>query len=408
MSEKRSLFQKIFGTKSNDTGKTFQKFEMISDTSSTFFSWDGNLLQSDIIRSCIRPKANSIGKLNAQHIRGYGEEMKINPAPYIRELLQNPNPYMSMQDFLMKMTWQRELNHNAFAYVKRHPDGFPEQLYPIPTTSVELLESGNDVFVKFQLRAGKTMTVPYEDVIHLRKDFVNNDFFGESGYTSLGSLMEVINTTDQGIVAAVKNSAVIRWLLKFKSVLKPADKEIQVKEFVSNYLSISNEGGAAASDPRYDVEQVKQDNFVPNASQMKESIQRLYSYFGVNDAIVQNKYTEDDWNSFYESEIEPVLIQLSNAFTNAFFSRKERGFGNRVVFEAKNLAYASMTTKLRLVAMVDRGALSPNGWRAIMNLPPVPGGDEMIRRLDTAAIDDVEFPKEGAEIPNDNTGDEGV
>ena len=402
MSEKRSLFQKIFGSSKQDKG-VFKHFEMISDASSAFYAWEGNLLDSDIIRSCIRPKANAIGKLNAQHIRGYGEEMRINPEPYIREVMQNPNPYMSMQDFLMKMTWQREINNNAFAYIKRDQNGYPEYLYPLPALSVELLERGEEVFTRFQFRGGRTMTVPYGDIIHLRKDFVNNDFFGESGTSALRPLMEIINITDQGIVAAVKNSAIIRWLLKFKSVLKPADKEMQVKEFVSNYLSISNEGGAAASDPRYDVEQVKQDNFVPNASQMKESIQRLYSYFGVNDSIVQNKYSENDWNSFYESEIEPMLIQLSNAFTNAFFSRRERGFGNRIIFEAKNLAYASMTTKLRLVAMVDRGALSPNGWRAIMNLPPVPGGDEMIRRLDTAAIDDVKFPKEKEDETDEQT-----
>jgi hypothetical protein len=38
--------------------------------------------------------------------------------------------------------------------------------------------------------------------------------------------------------------------------------------------------------------------------------------------------------------------------------------------------------------MVDRGALTPNGWLAIMNLGPVEGGDVPIRRLDTALVDD--------------------
>jgi len=123
---------------------------------------------------------------------------------------------------------------------------------------------------------------------------------------------------------------------------------------------------------------------------MKEYIQRLRSYYGVNDAIVQNKYSEDDWNAFYESELEPIVIQLSNAFTRAFFSRRERGFGNRIIFEASNLAYASMETKLKLVQMVDRGAMTPNEWRLVMNLGPIEGGDKPIRRLDTAVVDTVE------------------
>jgi hypothetical protein len=163
---------------------------------------------------------------------------------------------------------------------------------------------------------------------------------------------------------------------------------MQIEEFVKNYMSIANQGGAAASDPRYDLEQVKDNNFVPNAAQMKESIQRLYSYFGVNDAIVQNKYDEDQWNAFYESEIEPIAIALSDAFTKAFFNRRERGFGNKIIFEANSLQYASMTTKLGLVQMVDRGSMTPNEWRNVMNMGPIEGGGKPIRRLDTAQVND--------------------
>lgn len=383
--EIRSLFSKIFGNKKpNDPA--MKRFELINSSSSTFYAWNGKIFDSDIVRAAIRPKANAIGKLNAKHIQGYGEGMKINPSASIREILEQPNPYMSMQDFLSKMTFQREINHNAFAYIKRDDQGFATEVYPIPYSGVELFEKEGMLFLRFMFRTGQYMVASYDDIIHLRKDFNDHDFYGESGTIALNNVMEVINTTDQGIVNAVKNSAIIKWILKFKAVLQPKDKALQVTEFVNNYLSIANEGGAAASDPRYDLEQVKDNNYIPNAAQMEKAIQRLYSYFGVNDAIVQNKYTEDQFNAFYESELEPIAIQLSNAFTRAFFSRRERGFGNKIIFEASNLAYASMGTKLKLVLMVDRGALSPNEWRLVMNLGPIEGGDAPIRRLDTAVV----------------------
>jgi hypothetical protein len=47
---------------------------------------------------------------------------------------------------------------------------------------------------------------------------------------------------------------------------------------------------------------------------------------------------------------------------------------------------ASIGTKLNLLQMVDRGAMTPNEWRAVFNLIPVDGGDTPIRRLDTAAV----------------------
>ena len=79
-------------------------------------------------------------------------------------------------------------------------------------------------------------------------------------------------------------------------------------------------------------------------------------------------------------------MQLSNEFTRKLFTRRERGFGNKIVFEASNLQYASISTKLNLVQMVDRGALTPNEWREALNLHPIEGGDEPIRRLDTAVV----------------------
>ncbi len=69
---------------------------------------------------------------------------------------------------------------------------------------MELLEYQNELYAKFRFRTGKTMTVPYEDLIHLRKDYNDNDIFGDSGINSLNNLMEVINTTDQGIIKAIK------------------------------------------------------------------------------------------------------------------------------------------------------------------------------------------------------------
>ncbi|HDR5258607.1 TPA: phage portal protein, partial [Bacillus anthracis] len=68
--------------------------------------------------------------------------------------------------------------------------------------------------------------------------------------------------------------------------------------------------------------------------------------------------------------------------------RRERGFGNKIIFEAASLQYASMSTKMNLVQMVDRGAMTPNEWRSILSLGPIEGGDKPIRRLDTALVKD--------------------
>ncbi|PEA33340.1 phage portal protein [Bacillus toyonensis] len=399
------LFDKIFGKKQ---APTTTRFEMINDNGGGFFAWNGDIYQSDIIRACIRPKAKAVGKLIAKHIRDNSTEFKVNPDSYMRFLLEEPNPLMTGQMFQEKMAVQLELNHNAFAYIKRDDFGYPTEIYPIPCTTVEVVEGAQgDIFLKFYFKNGKLMTIPYTDIIHLRKDFNDNDFFGEHPGNALAQLMEIVTTTDQGIVKAIKNSAVVKWILKFKSVLKQEDIDSQVKNFVNNYLNISNDGGAASSDPRYDLEQVKPEAFVPDSKQMQETVQRIYNFFNTNENIIQSKYNEDEWNAYYESEIEVFAMQLAGEYTRKLFSRRERGFGNKIIFESSSLQYASMSTKMNLVQMVDRGSLTPNEWRAILSLGPIEGGDKPIRRLDTALVKEGNVTDEGGD-DNEQDGKEGT
>lgn len=368
--------------------QTVTHFEMVNGVGGDFYSWDGKLYKSDIVRACIRPKSKAIGKLVAKHIRDGMSEFKVNPDTNIRFLLEEPNPLMTGQVMQEKLATQLELNGNAFAFIKRDELGYANEVYPIPCMSVEVVEGGTgSVYLRFYFSTGKRMTIPYEDIIHIRKDFNTDDFFGESPADALMPLMNIVNTTDQGIIKAIKNSAVIKWILKFHQQLKPKDVDSAIEDFISKYMSIEkNKGGAAYSDPRYDLEQVKPESFVPDSKQMQETMQRIYNFFNTNEKIVQSKYSEDEWNAYYEAEIEPLAMQLASEFTRKLFSRRERGFGNKIIFEAASLQYASMSTKMNLVQMVDRGAMTPNEWRAILSLGPIEGGDKPIRRLDTAQV----------------------
>ncbi|MDG0933684.1 phage portal protein, partial [Bacillus paranthracis] len=153
-----------------------------------------------------------------------------------------------------------------------------------------------------------------------------------------------------------------------------------VKDFTTNYLNIDSEmGGAAAADGKYDIQQVKNESYVPNEKQISETIKRIYAYFGTNEKIVMSNYSEDEWNSYFEAEIQPFSMQLSNEYTRKIFSKRERGFGNRIIFEASSLQYASMSSKLGLVQFVDRGIMCANDVLEILNMPPIEGGDKYIR-----------------------------
>ena len=378
-----SFFSRLFN---RSTSKT--RFELIEDKGNGFYTWNGNIYKSDIVRACVRPKVKAIGKLIPQHLRNSKEQgFAVNPEVYIKFLLEEPNPYMSGQVFLEKMAMQLALNNNAFALIVKDENGYPVEMYNIQCTGVEAIYDNIGLLhLKFYNNNGKTVTYPYSDIIHIRQDINENDIFGESPRDALLPLMNVITTTDQGIIKAVKNGGVIRWLLKFNQVLRPEDIKKQTNEFTESFLSSEKSGGAAGIDSKVDATQVDPKDYVPNAAQMDRTTKRIYSLFNTNEKIVQSNYSEDEWNAYYESEIEPLAMQLSNEYTRKIFTRRERGFGNKIIFSANNLQYASMNTKLQLLQMVDRGAMTPNEWREVLNLPPIENGDKVIRRLDTAEV----------------------
>lgn len=368
-------------------------YKMIYDMGNGFYMWDGNMFKSDIVRACIKPKTKAIGKMIARHVRTTEKDGKksveVNPLPYMRFLLEEPNQFMTGQMMQEKVANQLALNGNAFVLIIRDSFGVPCGLYPIPCTSVEAkYDEQSNLYLKFYYRNGKFSQFPYTEIIHIRDDYMENDVFGESPAPALVALMNVVTTIDQGIVNAIKNSAIVRWLLKYTTSMREEDLRVNAEKFAQNYLAISsNKMGVAAVDAKADAIQVKTDDYVPNASQVDRQLDRIYAFFNTNDKIVHSIYSENEWISYYEQCIEPIGTQMANEYTRKLFSRRERGCGNKIIFESSNLTFASMQTKLQLIQYVDRGVMTPNEVREFLCLAPIDGGDVALLRKDTGKLD---------------------
>lgn len=389
------------------SNKRIAGVELMQQIGNNYLSWNGTIYNSDIVRSCIRPKVKATGKLVAKHLRETIDQeghvdLKVNPSNAMKLLLEEPNPLMTGQMLQEKLATQLCLNSNAFALIIRDDMGNPVEIYPVVARTAEAVysESGR-LSLRFVMNNNKIYTFPYEDIIHLRQDFNENDIFGTPIAPVLTPLLEVVTTTDQGVINAIKNSSIVRWLLKFSNSMRKEDLKSQAKDFADNFLATSEGMGVAAVDAKADATQINPTDYVPNADQMDRTTKRIFDLFNTNGAIVSSDYTENQYNSYFDAEVEPVLIQLGGEYTRKLFTRRERVFGNKIVFEASSWDSASISTKLNLQAMVDRGALTPNEWRATFNLAPVPGGDDPIRRLDTAAVDSSEKSTEGGSTDED-------
>lgn len=358
----------------------YSRWKELGTYNSIFSSFGQDIYKSEIVRSCIRPLAEHTSKAN----------VKCTDKRIEKLLNVNPNEFMNGKDFLSKVRTKLEIKNTAFIYLAKDDTGKIVSFYPVPFSYFEAVEYQNGLFIKFYFAGNETreLVLPWTDLAVLRKDYNDSDISGDDN-TPILNMLELINTTNQGIGNAVKATANLRGILKStKAMLSAEDIKKNKEAFVKDYLSLENEGGIASLDSTQEFTPIKMEPTITNHEQMKEFRENVYRYFGVNDSIIMSDYTEEQMEAFYEARIEPFLVALSLELTRKIFTKREQGFENHVVYESNRMQYASNSTKLAMVALVDRGALTPNEWRQIFNLAPVEGGDVPIRRLDTAVVDE--------------------
>jgi len=312
---------------------------------------------------------------------------------------------MNGKDFLYKVRTMYEVQNAAFILINRNNLMQVTGFYPIPYNSIEALKSDKgNLYIKFYMPDSQETIIAWEDLAVVRKDYFKSDIIGDDN-NSLIETLDLINTTNQGIANAVKSTANLRGIIQTKKAMLKDDNVKAMKDkFVEDYMNVSNEGGIAALDSTYDFTPLTMSPTVTNWAQMKEFRENVYRYFGISENVILSKANESEWDAFYESKIEPFLLALGLELTSKIFTDRELSLKNEVMFESSRMAYASNATKLAMVSMVDRGALVPNEWRQIFNLPPLPGGDEPLRRLDTITVSEAD--KKAKDEPKDKAEEE--
>ena len=363
--------------------RTRTKTELINEPVSGFSMYGGDAYSNDIFREAVDAIARNAGKLKGSHVVTYAGERHETTDGRLNRLLQTrPNRYMSSYDFLYKLTTRLFLYNNAFAYIDRDERGNVRALYPITATHVDILsDATGSLFCGFMLRDGREVTLPYDDIVHLRRFFNENEILGEDN-TAIASGIELAQTQNDGITSAIRAGASIRGILSFTQIMSPTKLKEEKDAFVKDYLELGNEGGVIATDQKMSYTPIDHKPVLLDADQAKEIKTKLYNYLGLTESIVNSSYTEDEYAAFYESTLEPIAIALSQEFTAKVFNDREQAFGNSIVFESGRLQFTSNKTKVSLIAqLAPYGLLTINQALEILNLPSVADGDKRLQAL---------------------------
>jgi len=358
-------------------------FEMLTGYSPVFTNAPESIYEMELIRTAIHSFATFCSKLKPE-IRGTAFRHLE------RQLQFRINPYMDTAKFLYRIATILEVNNNAFIIPLENAAGEIVGFYPLLPQNCEIIEKNRMFYLRYMFSNGQQATIELERVGILTKHQYSDNFFGDSN-SALRSTMDLIHTQNQGIINGVKNSASIRFLAKIANILKPEDIKAERERFTEDNLRADNKTGMIIYDNKFsDLKQVDSTPFTINAAQMKIINENVYNYFGTNEAILQNKYDEDGFDSYYEGKIEPFAVQLSLVISIMIHTDRELSHGNAFILTAKRLSYASNKTKLQLsTQLFDRGLLSRNGVMDIWGLPHVENGEMFYIRKEYAALEDL-------------------
>ena len=379
-----SLLDRIF----KNNKQAVAKAELVRDNTAVFTSWSGNAYLNDIYRGAVDAIARNAGKLHGAHIVKYDGVKRETESKLNRLLQVAPNEYMNSYDFIYKLATHYYLFNNSFAFINRDLNGNIQSIYPVTCTQADFIaDTRGELYIQFRFKNGKTVILPYRDIVHLRRNFNSDELLGDTNEALIPAL-ELAHTQNEGIINGIKSSANIRGILKYTQILAPEKLEQEKEKFIADYLSMNNSGGVVVTDPKTEYTPINSTVANIDAEQLKTVQTKIYNYLGVTEEIVNSSYDENQFNSFYESVLEPFCLQLSLEFTRKLFTERELAFGNCIVFDSGRMIYSNNGTKVNLIKeLLPYGVLTINQALEILNLPPVADGD---KRLQTLNVVDAE------------------
>ena len=377
-------------TRKKKSQETVSGFKLIHDLKVPLVPFGENIMKSDVVMISVDRVASQCAKLKARYIKVDEKGVQSEKNGKLSFLLKHqPNKLMTPYQFIYKVVSLLLLNNNAFVYPVYDKETLEiEKLVPLNPTIVEPLEyTNNEHTYKLYFEDGQVYEIPIENIIHLKRFYSKSDFFGgNNAISEHDALLKTLKTNDaliQGVHSAINSSFQIKGILKINGMLKEADKNKQIEEFTRAVKKAeTTDSSIIPMDAKADYTPLTTEPKLVDEPTLHFIQSKILDYFGVSEAIFNNSYNEDQFNAFYEATVEPIAIQLSEAFSLGLLTNNQLERGEEIIFFSERLQYASWNTKVGAIEkLMGLGIMSLNESRGLLGLEPIEGGDKRLQSL---------------------------
>lgn len=370
------FFSKLFGDNRPEAEeakrRASQTLELVTAYKPVFKTWEGKIYESELVRAAIDARARHFSKLGVEFL-GAGAKT------YVGNLKKRPNKWTTWPKFLYRISTMCDVYNNVLIVPTYDENMNRNGIWPLVPKDVQTKElNGELVFVyKYGKHNTYTGACLVNECATLTRFQLNDEFWGEDN-KALTPTMQVDDLQKQGIKEAIKNSAIYRFMARVNNFTSDDDLKEKRKAFTESNLKDADDNGGLLLFPYefQDVKQLDPQAYKVDPQQAEYIRTNVFNYFGVNEAILQNKAIGDEAVAFYEGFVEPRAVDLSESLTFMIYSEREIANGSAVFLSANRVQYMSMNDKKAILEIAgDRGQITINEARQVLNLPPVEWGD---------------------------------
>lgn len=355
-----------------------------------------NALREATVFACIRILADAVGKLPLKIYQDKNGKQSA-AGHYLTPLLKiRPNPWMSSRDFFKAMEVQRNVYGNAYAWLDiktRGPDaGKVSGIYPLDSTKVEiwvddvgLLPGKGKMWYIYRDNKGKEYKIKPDEMLHF-KSLTFDGIVGMTPLEQLKSTVENAGAASQFLNNSFKTGMQTKGIIHYVGDLdSKAEKTFREKfEQMSSGLKNANRVALLPIGYQYQPLSLKLTDaqFLENT---ELTIRQIAAAFGVKmhqlNELTRATHTnvEHQQREFYIDTLMDILTGYEQELSYKLFTEQELEDGYYIKFNVNAILRADPKTRYEgYQKAIQSGFMTPNEVRALEELEPLPGGDQLL------------------------------
>jgi len=346
-------------------------------------------MQIDTVFACVRLIAQTLATLPCQfflkNADGFGAEATDHPLYTI--LHDQPNADMSAVSFWEAMVACLMLWGNAYSAIYRRGDGQVSALIPLVPSRLTMQPNADGTAIRYAYRTdnGQMVSFDQSDIFHI-KLFTLDGKFGLSPIAqareNLGTAIAAERSAGSFFRNGMRPSAVII----APNFLDPKKKEEFRADFTRDFTGALQAGRVPLIEGGWKVDTLSMN---PDDAQLlatrQFTVEQICRWYGVQPVMVGHMEKTTAWGTgmeqmnlwFLTYTLRPIMKAIEQEIRRALIIVTERQ-KYYAEFNADGLMRTDSKGRADMMAtLADHGLRTRNELRALDNMPPLPGGDDL-------------------------------